>query len=251
MTYPYDKEEIQVFVPESLQSLDNPPTFHLRPGTSREKRHFKRMCLEEGLRNHSNEAIRTELLAGLKEFCTEAEYAEWEPRVKALWEAGDDFNQEHKATPIEDVPEFLHPDEDAVEKVLAPIKRDWRPLRVMGADNSEFNQMLPQLTRCIIVTKYENVDVPIRKDGKYLKLECGEAIIEWLNTFAEENSIEGSPAAELNIACLLNMNFTKAQEKKSVSPSPSPKDPQISKIGEESTDGKSKASASSEKTQEG
>lgn len=250
MTYPYEKEEIEVFVPQSLQSLDNPPTFHLRPGSGREKKHFRRLAIEEGLRNHGNDRIRQELLTGLKAFCTESEYFDWEPRIKALWEAGDEYNKDHQETPIGDLPEFTHPDQDAVDKVLAAVKRDWKPLRVMAADNIAFTESLPSLTGSLIIMKCENVDVPIKKDGKYLDLECVEAISEWLTDFAEEHEIDGNPASELDIACLLKMNFTKAQEKNSASPSPSPKTQQNLKSGEESTGGKSKASASSKKTQE-
>lgn len=251
MAYPYEKDDIEVFVPQSLQSLENPPTFHLRPGTGREKKHFRRLAVEEGLRNHGNDRIRQELLNGLKAFSTESEYFEWEPRIKALWDAGDQYNEEHKETPVEDLPPFTHPDQDVVEKVLAAVKRDWRPLRVMAADNIAFTESLPCLTGSLIIVKYENVDVPVRKDGKYLSIDCVEAIADWLEEFAEENNIEGSPASELDIACLLKMNFTKAQEKNSASPSPSPKDQKNLKSGEESTDGKSKASASSKKTREG
>jgi hypothetical protein len=250
MTYPYDKEEIEVFVPQSLQSLENPPTFHLRPGTSREKRHFTRLALEEGLTNHSNESMRLEMLAGLKEFCSEAEYYNWEPRIKALWEAGDEFDKENKDTPFDKMPEFNHPDQEAIETVLKAVKRDWRQLRVMGAENIMFSQMLPLLTNSLVIMKCENIDVPIQKNGKYLSLDCAEAISDWLEEFGTKNKIEGSPARELEIACLLKMNFTKAQEKNSESPSPSTNDQQNLKAGEESTDGKSKASVSSKKIQE-
>lgn len=250
MTYPYDKDEIEVFVPESLRSLENPPTFHLRPGTSREKKHFTRLALEEGLTNHSNETMRNEMLAGLKEFCTEAEYNEWEPRIKALWEAGEEFDKEYQDAEFDQIPDFVHPDQDAVDQLLKAVKRDWRPIRVMGADNLMFTKMLPVLTTSIVITKCENVDVPIRKNGKYLSLDCAEAISEWLDDYGKEQKVEGNPARELEIACLLKMNFTKAQEKNSESPSPSTNDQQTLKAGEESTDGKSKASVSSKKTQE-
>ncbi|WP_417615301.1 hypothetical protein [Parasphingorhabdus sp.] len=249
MTYPYDRNEVEVFVPKSLQSLENPPTFHLRPGTSREKRHFTRLALEEGLTNHSNDAMRSEMLRGLKEFCTEAEYSDWEPRIKALWEAGDEFDMEHKDTPFDQAPEFKHHDQEAIETVLKAVKRDWRQLRVMGAENIMFSQMLPTLTNSLVIMKCENVDVPIQKNGKYLSLDCAEAISDWLEQFGTDQNVEGSPARELEIACLLKMNFTKAQEKNSASPSPSTNDQQNLKVGEESTDGKSKASASSEKIQ--
>lgn len=250
MTYPYDKDEIEVFVPKSLRSLETPPTFHLRPGTSREKTHFTRLALEEGLTNHSNERMRAEMLAGLKEFCTEAEYADWEPRIKALWEAGEEFDLEHKDTPFDKIPIFTHPDQEAIEEVLKAVKRDWRPIRVMGADNLIFSQQLPILTNSIVITKCENVDVEIQKNGKYLSIDCARAISEWLESYGKKHKIKGSPARELEIACLLKMNFSKAQEKNSESPSPSPNDQQTSKAGEESTVGTSKASASSQKTPE-
>lgn len=253
MTYPYERGEAERFVPSAFAEMKDPPTFWLRYGTTREKRRQRRMMDEEGLRLHDTDAIRRELLAGMEALLSEKDYAEWQPRAKQFWDASDSFAKEYEGIPAADVPKFTYEDEKPVKEVLNQIGRDWHPYRLMIADNRETNRTLPAITVSLIVERFENLDVEVMKEGKYLSLDTADEILEALSVATPKDlpKDQVAPSDELQSECLIRMYLGKDREKNSASPPPSPPTQSTTATGKESEAGTSKASATSTETQEG
>lgn len=249
-TYPYEAGEAERFVPPSLAHLDNPPTFWLRQGTPREKRRQRRMMDEEGLRTHDQASLRDEMLRGMKELFSAEDYAAWQPKAKEYWDAQDAFAEEHKNTPPDDVPDFVFDDELVLIEVLNQVGKDWRPVRIMTADNREANRMIPDVVNSVIIARFENIDVePVFYAG-FLTMDCAAELTEALEALEIDDPAKVSPALELRAECLMRLYLGKGREKNSSSPPPSSATPDSLKTGTASKAGKSKASASSAKIPE-
>lgn len=257
MAYPYEAGEAEQWTPPSLEDMDSPPVFWIRWGTTREKRRQKRIMREEGLRTHSDEALRDETLIGMKELLGEKDFGIWLPRVKQYWDAIDAWSREQAELEVEDRTPFKYDDADAVEEVLAQVRKDWRPYCVMRADIAEVNDLMPSIINSVMIEKVEGLDdialeFERTRHGSYLTLESAEALAETLEVMAFDRNIKAGgdhPVTQLNAKCVTRLYLPKAAEKNSASPPPSAQSPSDTKdSGAASKDGTSKASGRSRKT---
>lgn len=249
-TYPLEAGEAEPFVPTSLAHLDNPPTFYLRWGTPREKEQQRRVMDEEGAVNWAEEAMRAELLRGMAQLLGAEDFAAWEPLAKSWWDARDVYDRENKAVPADEREEFVFEGQDALIEVLEQVARDWRPYRLMMADNNAHSRKLGPAINSVIIARVENFDAPIEKRGRYLSFDCVRDMAERLDKFGRDHAPDAAlrPSQELGLECLKRLYLDKDAEKNSVSPAPSEPIPDTSKTGAGEMNGTSKASARSKKT---
>ncbi|MBB4859631.1 hypothetical protein HNO88_002960 [Novosphingobium chloroacetimidivorans] len=254
-TYPLEAGEAEPFVPASLRDLPDlphPPTFFLRWGTPREKERMRRILDEEGCTLYSEEAMRAEILRGMKDLFSAEDFATWEPAVKAWWDANDQFTAQNAKLPVDEREEWFYEGEQLIVEVQEQIARDWRPYRLMNADNNAYRRTQGHAINAVVIERYENLDAPIKKAGRYLDYNCAVLIIEALDKLSAKHAPDAPVRAssELGIECLKRLFLDRDAEKNSVSPAPSDKTPLSSKTGAASTSGKSRASARSKKTRE-
>lgn len=260
MFYPHDKNDIRLFTPEALRELPNPPVFHLRAGTVRDKNQFTRLLIEEGAQSYGVEDMREEIITGLKELGGDDAFSEWEPRIKGLWEALDSHEKEveeaikagsENPDDAPDMPPFVYEDEAAVAAVLQSIEDNWRPVRKMKADNIMANRMQPIIMAQVIITKVDNLDAKLVKEGKYLTFECAGEIRDELQNLARLHGADANEViTELNREVLQRLFTPKSAEKNSVSPSPSSSDQSSLKAGTAERIGTSTDSETSSPTPE-
>lgn len=245
-TIPAEASETLVYSPANLEAkMDVPPRFRLRAVSHREKRHFDRLLNEEGLRQHSTEAIRAEMLRGLVEVGTPETAAELEPRVKAFWEALDDHDKEQAELPAEERTAFDHPDLERIQQLGNEIAYVWKPLRKMTADNVDYLAMLPLISVAVAVQGWEGLEALFEKDRGFLTVECADAVRKALSDLDEAHGIDaGLSWSQLYTKALSRIFLPKDQEKNSASPSPSSNPPSNTKTdGQVSPAGTSPASA--------
>ncbi|CDO34044.1 hypothetical protein [Novosphingobium sp. KN65.2] len=252
-TYPLEAGEAEPFVPASLAHLPDPPTFYLRWGTPREKEQQRRVMDEEGAVMHAEEAMRGELLKGMRKLFSEEDFAAWEPVAKSWWDARDAHERENKDVPADEQEAFVFDREDMLIEILEQVARDWRPYRLMTADNNAYQRMLGHVINSVIIERFENVDVPVQKRGRYLTFDSARALAEKLDRLGREHAADAvlRPAQELGLECMKRLYLDKDAEKNSASPAPSDPTPDTSKTGAGEKSGSSKASARSKRTRAG
>ena len=252
MSYPYEAGEAERFVPPALAHIENPPVFWLRWGTMREKARHRRIMDEEGLRRHDHQALFAELDRGVEALLSDDECAHWLPKIKSWRDAQDSFAEEHRDVPADDWPDFTFEDGEAIEAILNQIASDWRPYRLLVADNKQTDRMLPDIILSVIIDRFENLpDVQLEKYGQYLTLDCAMQVSEAMLLLAHEHQIPDDnvqPRTELNAECTKRLYLTKERVKNLESPPPSSPNPSDTKNGTDAKDGPSKASATSRKT---
>jgi len=211
-TYPHEAGEAEPFVPPSLAHLDNPPTFHLRWGTPREKERYRRVMDEEGAVQHSDEAMRAELTRAMKALFTPDEVSVWEGRAREFWSAVDAWGEENSKLPAAERIDFELEGKDLTIEVLEQLARDWRPYRLMQADNNAHTRIFGPAINSVIVERYENVDVEPVKRGRHLTFDCIVAVAEHIDAIARRESLSTLPSHELSLTCLRRMFLDKERE---------------------------------------
>lgn len=244
---PLEASETLAFTPPSLAEIDSPPTFTLRAITHREKRFHLRLMREEGLRTHNTEAIRNEVLRGLRRLWTPEDCEQHIPQITDYWRAVDEFNLQKKDEP--DL-EFGYDQElaQAIDDLIDKVEQEHRPLRVMLADNADWQDMMPLTIAAVAIANWSNLDVKRKVDRSFLTMDCIDAMRRELGRMARDNGVEDqeTPWAELAFACMKRMLLDGEEEKNSASPSPLQTPPESSSENPEG--GSSPASASSTKT---
>lgn len=249
-TYPLEAGEAEPFVPASLAHMTNPPTFYLRWGTPREKEQQRRVMDEEGTTSYAAEAMRAELLRGMRELFTPEEFDTWQPQVKGWWDASDAYEGENKDVPAAEREPLVYEGQDLLVEVLEQVARDWRPYRLMQADNKAYQRALGHAINSAIVERFENLDVPQTKRGRYLTFDAMLLVADRLDKLAVKEAPGAllRPSQELGIECMKRLFLDKAAEGNSDSPVPSDPTPDTSRTGTGVKAGKSTASAPSRKT---
>lgn len=229
MTYPASTREVEAFTPDSLANMTNPPSFRIRPGGEHEKRTLGKLLVSENLRHHSVADMRAETLNGLRDGWSEEEYAENEGRIKAYWDAYDLYEQQIKGQ--DEPPLFEHPDAEAIERLSKEVYDGWRPLRVMAAENADYNHLWPFLILCVMVTGWKNLpDARFRREAGVIPLESIKQVKSVLDTLdKEEGQISGVSFMQLCGRAATLFTLSGQEEKNSVSPSPSSSTPTILK----------------------
>jgi hypothetical protein len=246
---PLEASEVLRFTPASLSEIEGAPVFILRAPTSRDKRFHRRLYAEEGLTQHSTEAIRAEVLAGLKALWTEEQFEEHAPVLTGYWEASDDY-----AKLKDDDPEIDWSYDPEIEKschdLVARVLESWPPLRRMAADNAEFQGMGETLMAAVVVKEWTGIDVKRQLDRGYITIATAEALKEELEAVERRNELPAGTAwLELSVKALQRMYLTEEEAINFGSPAPSETTPEASSA-KSTTErgGKSPAQARSKKT---
>lgn len=227
---PLEASEVLAFTPASLAKFDGAPVFRLRASTTRDKRFHRRLLLEYGIRYHDRDAIRAEVIAGLESLWDADAFAQHSPVIKALWEARDDFEKQNADAIKKGEPElewsYDSQIEDAVDELVRKVSQEWKPLRVMIADNADYGAMSGALIVAVTVQTFTGLPVKALKDRGYTTVETAEAIETALSNLENEHGVaEGTAWAELIIACSQRMYLDKEEAGNSASQSPSPTAP--------------------------
>lgn len=238
---PYEAGEAEPFTPASLAGLDNPPVLYLRWGTPREKQRMRRRMAEKQLRRHSTEEVREELLKGLRDILSQNAAAEWEPRIRAWWEAQDAYAEEWKDVPLTERPAFEFDGEAAIELTLRQIGRDWEPYAAMMGDNAEIEPLMMDIIVSLIVERFEGITPPVWRDGRHFTTDSATNIGEALDRLALDIQVDDDfmPSQELRAECVRRLYLDRDSVKGSGSPPPSSPSPHDSNDGKASTAGKS------------
>lgn len=255
---PLEGSEVLSFTPSSLEDHDPRPVFRLRAVTGRDKRFHMRLHRENAVHFHSQEALRDEIMAGLKAQWTPEDFEKHSPVIRAYWDRYDAYLAEvteqakgkaEAEARGEILPELVwdYPEDEerAILELLERVQEAWAPLRRMHADNAEFGYMLFPLMAAVVIKGWSGFDHPARLDRGYLDVECAVELVDRLKAEHPE------AYTELFIACTQRMTLTKDTAKNFESPSPSTMTPPVSTPTMTSeSDGKSPASAHSNETPE-
>lgn len=241
---PVEASEVLAFTPKSLEDRDPKPVFTLRAVTSRDKRFHTRLYREIGLRLHNTEALRAEVLEGLKNLWTQDQYDQHAEVVQTYWEAQDQFAQQAK-----DDPSLQWSYDQAIEKAIIDliglVEEAWAPLRKMIADNAEFGQMLVPVMVAVVVKNWKGVDHRRVLDRGYLDIDCAEALLEVVEAEFGKEAV-----TELFLACAARMRLDEDTAGNSASGSPSETTPVPSIVMSTlDSDGPSPESLAIEKTE--
>lgn len=257
---PLEASEELVFQPKAFANLGDAPCFTLRAATTRDKRYHRRLHLEENIVSHSQDAIRAEILRGLKALWSTNDYEQHEAILTDYWAALDDYNQqraEHEKAQAsekkpEKFPDFAYDMEIRVacEQLTKKVVEAWRPVRSMVADNADFDELTAPAMIAVVVKSWIGLGINAERERGYLTLAGAQALEEALADFEEAHGIErGSAWTELFVACTNRMYLSEDEQKNSASPSPSGMTPPASNPSAASEqDGPSPASASSPET---
>lgn len=233
--YPVEGGELVEYTPDSLANIPVPPKFFLRPVTERDRRRLRKLSIQEGLCSHDTDALREETLRGLKELWTEEVYAEQEGRMRAFWEASDQYGEEMEG--VEEPPAFDHPDLKWMLELSQRVTRAWPPLLKMAADNDEYQSTWPKLIASITIAGWRDLDVRYERVEGVVTLDCMDGLESKLAELEDEalaNKVEGTIGQGLAFVQLITRSiqmFTvdKDEEKNSESPSKSSTTPSTSK----------------------
>lgn len=250
---PIEASETLAFTPASLKGLgDDAPVFTLRSPTPRDKRYIRRLYLREGVRRHSQDDIRREVLAGLNALW-DAEVAQRNGEMlQAYWSAQDDF-----ALIKQDDPEAAFDyDKDlaaACRELPGKVSEFWPKLGEMLADNADFAELDDPIHVSVTVKGWTGLEHKPAIDEGYITLPCAEGLAAGLIAFEKRHELPlGLAWTELVLACWARVNLDEEEAKNFVSPSPSEMTPPASSqtTTSEDSDGKSPASARSKKTRQ-
>lgn len=248
--YSHEAGELVDYTPDSLANIAAPPVFRLRPATERDKRLIKKLIFKEGLVRHSDQALRDEMLRGLKALWSENIFTENEGRLRAYWDALDQYEAHVAGIPFADRPAFEHADSTAMDELSERVRRSWGPLRDMGADNAEFDEVWPKLIASVVIAGWSGLNASYSREDGMVTMEAMEAAREALTSLevqAAADKVEGiafpgSAFLELITRAIGMFQLSKGEEKNSVSPSKSDPPPStLKKAGRDKASGSSTA----------
>jgi hypothetical protein len=201
MSSHFDRPETISFTPPSLAALEPAPVFTLRAAAWQEKRQFRRLVYQIGLRNHDVPALRTAVLAGLKAEWTPEAYAEHAPLIEDYWRATDAFAA-RAASDRAAVWAYDAELEAAVVAITAKVADTHEPLRRLLADNMEFGELSPVVIVAIMVAGWTAVDHKWELEAGHLPIDCASGLRDRLTTLDEQLGHEPMTAwSELTAAC--------------------------------------------------
>lgn len=247
---PLEQSERLPFTPASLASIPGAPSFVLRSPTRRDERHHRRLLREEGIVQHSDEAIRAELFVALAAIWSPEDFDRHAPRIREYYAAVDEFRLQAKDNADLKF-EWDEAAEQEIQQVVADTTRAWPPLRRMIADNGDASDLRAPMLAAVIVESWTGLATKPRLDRGYLSLDTAQALFDDLAGFEDEHAKEhglttGEATVDLFVALMNRMYLGEDAEKNSASPSPSPARRASSR--KSAASGGSKAPASSPKT---
>lgn len=257
---PLHSGETKIFTPAVLAEMQSPPTFTLKTPTRRDREEMQYALHEAGLRRHSDEDIREVMVEELCRLWSCDEQNEEVLRLKAFWQAIDDYAEEAEAHRVEveaakeagedgpaELAPFAHPDQQQVDDLIDRIERSSSLLRRIGTDNVRFEKEWPRYAVAHCVLAWTGMETRPRFEAGVLQIE---SVMELHEELEGNFGAEGKVAfVELVSASIMRFYLNKATEKNLSSGPASSQTPLDSKEpGSASTNGSSLASESSTKT---
>jgi hypothetical protein len=215
-----DKDELELFTPDSLKNLVPPPIFRLRAATKRDAMRYDHMLSLEGLRIFRDDDVRPEILRTLKANWDEETYAKNSVKLETFWAK---LDQEITPDPAE---------AQAVAELTARCLDVSPFLRRMDADNKRFHANAPIIALGLYLAGWKNIDVPFRLDSGYVPYETLTELREALFKLEEQAKAEnvegvmpGFGFLQLTLKGYQLLQLTGEEEKNSSAPSPSSETP--------------------------
>jgi len=243
---PLEASERLAFTPECLANLATPPSFVLRTPTPRDKRFQRRLLNEEGVLQHSQEAMRAEMLAGLKALWGEEPFGRHEPVLRQYWETLDQFALQQRDDP--DLEWSYDAEiERAIERLEIDVSQNWPGYARMRADNLHAAEVLELSPVAVMVERWSGLSLVGQFERGHLTIDSAAELREALTSLeAREGLKRGMAWAQLFITASKRMFLSEDEEKNSAAPSPSEPAPPNSKAAK--ARGTSPASAPSTET---
>jgi hypothetical protein len=242
---PLEASETLAFSPDRLAGQASPPSFVLRTPTARDKRFQRRLLNEEGVLQHSQEAMREEMCAGLTAQWGDT-YAKYEPVLREYWEALDQHALQKRDNP--ELEWSYDADiESAIERLEIDVTQNWPGYGRMRADNLHAADVLELSQIAVMVKDWSGLTLKPTRDRGYLTIDSADELRSALTDLEQREDMKrGLAWAQLFVAASKRMFLTEEEEKNSAAPSPSAPTPPNSKA--EKALGKSPASAPSNET---
>lgn len=257
---PLHSREKEIFTPTILADLEKPPTFTLKASTRADREDLTYSLRAASLRRHDHDAIREATVSELCRLWVCNEEDENVQLLKRYWLAVDEYNEqiEHhilEAGAAKDaeeeapapIPEFEHPDRDAVDELIERLARKSTKLARMSADNLRFQDEFPRYAVAHALSAWTELDAVPRFEEGVMDIEAVRDVQDELKErFGDKGVIAFT---ELAAAAVNRFYLTKEAEKNSSSGPASQQTPTASKeTGSASPNGSSPASDSSEET---
>ena len=211
-------DDIADWTPPSLTSLAVPPVFRLRPATPRDRFKFDRALVLEGLSYHDGAAVRAEHLRGLRSLSSPENYDADAAKLNEWWDSSD---QGLELTELQSA---------ALSTLCEDLARAWPPLRLMLADNRDFNRDAPRLAMGLYIVGWSGLETPFDRSGGVVPIEAFDALETELSTI--EGKAKGIVGVEQGLAfiqlsghVLSLMSLGRSAEENSASPQSPPSDP--------------------------
>lgn len=156
----------EAFTPPSLANLSNPPVFHVRCGTRRDKDLRTRWLKDRRARYHPKDRLRATIIAGLRAHWDEATAEQYVPIVQSYWDAADQFEQAQKQEGADPEAVFVFDGpvtEDEIVKLIADLRDIDDDFNAMLNDNEAY---IPQATVATMVhalTGWDGIDPAARR----------------------------------------------------------------------------------------
>lgn len=257
---PLHAGETQTFVPTVFAEMESPPSFTLKAPTRRHREDMQYALHEARLRRHNDEDMREAMVDELCRLWQCEETDEKVERLRAYWQAIDEYNDEIEShlmevqaakdtgqDPPTDLAPFEHPDSGPVEELIAQLARASDLLGRMGTENVRFSKEFPRYAIAHCVIAWTGFETEPRFEAGTLKID---SVVELLDELEARFDEKGELAfIELASAAVGRFYVTKATEKNSASGPASQQTPRASKVtGSASPNGNSPASVSSDAT---
>ena len=249
---PLESSHIKRFTPALFADIEGAPAFQLKAGSRRDRLRHQEIMAEEKVQHFDQASIRAETLKGLEALWSPDDFEQWEPRLRAFWDARDDWAKENenaeKPTPF-DYTDFP---ESEIRALAARVAESWPPLRKMAVANLKFQREFPKLVASIVLVGWTGVETPVQRADGLMSLDAIDDLEREMAKREEEltGKANGNAFAELMIECTGRLFLSPSAEKNSASPPPSSTSLPTSNNGQASAAGMSKVSASSEPTPE-
>jgi hypothetical protein len=212
---PVEVSEVLAFTPSEYENAEPRPVFVLRAASPRDRRHHTRLYRENGLVMYGKDAVRAEMLNGLKAEWTAEQFAMHEPVLRQFWDAQDDY-----ALQVRDDPDLVWSYDEEIERAVADlmerVEDAWPPLRRMAARNIECAELIVPVMLAAVVKNWSGFDHRRVLDRGYIEFECAIELAQKI-----EQRLGRTALSELFVACSKRMRIDEETAGNSASGSPS------------------------------
>jgi hypothetical protein len=227
----------EAFTPPSMAEVEGAPSFTFRHATVLDKHHFHRIAVAEGLMQHNDEEVREAIISELRLRFDSEGLEQNITGLQSMWQAIDELQAArriHREQCLEilqaaeegDTPE-LPPEpelefdlerQQALEDLIAEVRRHSDRVNMMLADNMWYGNMFPRILLRMFL-KTTTLPVELKRRHNILTAEACEELIEKLADVAREAGVDDDRAvSELLVEATLAFALRKDEEKNSSSP---------------------------------